>query len=73
MYTAIKYMSVAATRADKTMIDNEKTISHPCVLVGLMFLFKSSDTNLKEPTIVINSQDAEKANAHAVSSQALGP
>ena len=66
-------MSVAATRLDKTMINNEQTISHPCVLVSLVFLFKRSDTNLKDPIIVINSQDAEKANAHAVSSQALGP
>ncbi|GLQ91603.1 hypothetical protein GCM10007901_05530 [Dyella acidisoli] len=67
------YMSVAATRLDKAMIPNEQTINHPCVLVGSMFLFKSSDTSLQEPTIVINSKDAEKANAHAVSSQAFGP
>lgn len=55
------------------MITNEQTVNHPCVLVGSMFLFKISDTSLQEPTIVINSKDAEKANAHAVSSQALGP
>lgn len=55
------------------MITNEQTINHPCALVGSMFLFKSSNTSRQELAIVINSKDAEKANTHAVSSQALGP
>ena len=55
------------------MINNEQATSHPCLLVGTMFLFASSDTTLKEPIIVIDSQAAEKANAHAASSQAFGP
>jgi hypothetical protein len=55
------------------MITNEQTISHACVLVGSMLLFESSNTSRQEPTIVINSQDAEQASAHAVSSQAFDP
>ncbi|WP_284343822.1 hypothetical protein [Dyella mobilis] len=66
-------MSVTAIRLDKAMIPNEQAINPLCVLVGSMFLFKSSDRSLQVPTIVINNKDAEKANAHAVSSQALGP
>lgn len=62
------------------MITNEQTINDPCilinhprVLVGSMFLLKSSDAHIQELTIVINSKDAEKANAHAVRSQAHDP
>lgn len=55
------------------MVNNEQTISRPCDFVGSVFLFKSNDTSLKEPAIAINSMDAEKENAHAVSSQALDP
>jgi hypothetical protein len=66
------YMSVTATRLDKAMITNEQTITPPCVLVGSMFLLVA-DASRHEPIIVINNQDAEKANAHTVSSQARGP